>query len=127
MPQVFDASALLAVLFSEPGAEVVIEQLGEAGGEISAANWAEVGSKMAERGLSASQMQRELASFSLAVAPLDESQALLVAGLRMSTKPLGLSLGDRCCLALAQTRGATVVTGDRNWKKLKSFDIKLIR
>ena len=127
MALVYDASALLAVVFSEPGAEVVIEHLNEAGGEISAANWAEVGSKMTERGLSASQMRRELASFALAVAPLDESQALLVAGLRMSTKPLGLSLGDRCCLALAQTRGATVVTGDRNWKKLKGFDMKLIR
>lgn len=127
MPVVYDASALLAVVFSEPGAEVVIEQLSKAGGEISAANLAEVGSKMAERGLSTSQVQRELASFSLAVAPLDESQALLVAALRVSTKPLGLSLGDRCCLALAQTRGATVVTGDRNWKKLKGFDVKLIR
>lgn len=127
MPLVYDASALLAVIFSEPGAEAVIELMSEAGGEISAANLAEVGSKMAERGLSASQVQRELASFSLAVAPLDELQALLVAGLRMSTKPLGLSLGDRCCLALAQTRRATVVTGDRSWKKLKGFDIKLIR
>lgn len=127
MPLVYDASALLSVIFSEPGAEAVIELLSEAGGEISAANLAEVGSKMAERGLSASQVYRELASFSLGVVPLDESQALLVAGLRMSTKPLGLSLGDRCCLALARTRQATVVTADRSWTKLKGFDIKLIR
>jgi len=127
MPLVYDASALLAVVFSEPGAEAVIEQLHEPGGEISAANLAEVGSKMAERGLSTNQVQRELASFSLAVAPLDEAQALLVAGLRVSTKPLGLSLGDRCCLALARTREATIVTADRSWKKLKGFDVKLIR
>jgi ribonuclease VapC len=127
VPLVYDASALLAVAFSEPGAEVVIEHLNEPGGEISAANLAEVGSKMAEHGLSASQVQHELASFALEVVPLDEAQALLVAGLRVPTLALGLSLGDRCCLALAQTRAATVVTADRSWKKLKGFDVKLIR
>ncbi len=127
MPLVYDASALLAVVFSEPGAEAVIEQLNEGGGEISAVNLAEVGSKMAERGLSMGQVQRELAAFALDIAPLDEPQALLVAGLRVPTLALGLSLGDRCCLALAQTRGATVVTADRSWKKLKGFDVKLIR
>ena len=120
MPLVYDASALLAVVFSEPGAETVIEQLGEPGGEISAANLAEVGSKMAERGLSTTQVQRELASFALDVVSLDEPQALLVAGLRVPTMALGLSLGDRCCLALAQTRGATILTADRGWKKLRA-------
>jgi ribonuclease VapC len=50
-----------------------------------------------------------------------------VAGLRASTRTFGLSLGDRCCLALAQVRGAAVVTADQSWKKLKGFDIKLIR
>lgn len=127
MPRVYDASALLAVVFSEPGADVVIEQLGAQDGEVSAANWAEVGSKLTERGLSAREVRRELSAFSLPVAPLDEAQALLAADLRRSTKSLGLSLGDRCCLALAQTRGATVVTADRLWKKLKGFDIQLIR
>jgi ribonuclease VapC len=127
MPLVYDASALLAVVFNETGAETVIEYLSEPGGEVSAANLAEVGSKMAERGLAVSQVQRELASFALDVASLDEPQALLVAGLRKSTMALGLSLGDRCCLALAQSRGAAVVTADRSWKKLKGFDVKLIR
>jgi ribonuclease VapC len=127
MPLVYDASALLAVVFSESGAEVVLGHLSEPGGEISAANLAEVGTKMAERGLPMSQVQRELASFALDISPLDEPQALLAAGLRVSTKALGLSLGDRCCLALAQTRGATVITADRSWEKLKGFDVKLIR
>lgn len=127
MPLVYDASALLAVVFSEPGAEVVVEQLSEAGGAISAANWAEVGSKMIERGLAEERLQGELATFSLAVIALDEAQALAAARLRRSTRSLGLSLGDRCCLALAQTSGATIVTADRVWKKLGGFDIKLIR
>jgi ribonuclease VapC len=127
MALVYDASALLAVVFSEPGAEAVMEHLSQAGGEVSAANWAEVGSKMVERGLSVPEVEREFAAFSLKVAPLDAAQALVVAGLRVATKTFGLSLGDRCCLALAQTRGATVVTADRDWKKLKGFDVQLIR
>jgi ribonuclease VapC len=127
MALVYDASALLAVVFSETGADAVIESLSQAGGEVSAANWAEVGSKMVERGLSVPEVAHELAAFSLTVAPLDEAQALVAAGLRIATKTLGLSLGDRCCLALAQTRGATVVTADRGWKKLKGFDVQLIR
>jgi PIN domain nuclease of toxin-antitoxin system len=127
MPLVYDASALLAVIFSEPGSEVVMDHLGEAGGEISAANLAEVGSKMAERGLTPGQVEKELVLFALTVSPVDEAQAILIAALRMPTMALGLSLGDRCCLALAQTRGATVLTADRSWKKLKGFDVKLIR
>lgn len=127
MSHVYDASALLAVVFSEPGADAVVERLGEPGGEVSAANWAEVGTKMIERGLPEEQMRRELAAFSLDVVPLDEAQALSVAALRRSTRSLGLSLGDRCCLALAQARGATVITADRSWKKLKGFDVKAIR
>jgi ribonuclease VapC len=127
MPLVYDASALLAVVFSEAGAEIVLDCLSEPGGEISAANLAEVGTKMAERGLSMSQVQRELASFALDITPLDEAQALLAAALRGSTRAFGFSLGDRCCLALAQTRGATVVTADRSWGKLKGFDVRLIR
>jgi PIN domain nuclease of toxin-antitoxin system len=47
---------------------------------------------------------------------------------RFATRALGLSLGDRCCLALAQEhRGAQVVTADRLWKDLKNFKITLIR
>lgn len=127
MSKVYDASALLAVVFGEAGSDAVVEQLGEAGGEVSAANWAEVGAKMVERGVPEDRLPHELAAFALEVTPLDAAQALLVAALRRSTKALGLSLGDRCCLALAQTRGATVITADRSWKKLKGFDIKVIR
>lgn len=127
MTFVYDASVLLAVVFGEPGADGVIECLAEPGGEVGAVNWAEVGSKMVEQGLAEEQVARELSAFALEVTPFDEAQALLVAGLRTATKVLGLSLGDRCCLALARVRGATAVTADRSWKKLKGFDIKLIR
>ena len=47
--------------------------------------------------------------------------------LRVSTRALGLSLGDRCCLALALEHGAEVVTADRPWKALKGYRFQFIR
>jgi PIN domain nuclease of toxin-antitoxin system len=127
MTRVYDASALLAVIFDEPGAEVVMTHLAQEGGAVSAVNWAEVGSKMVERGLQPQALARELASFALEVVPFDAAQALTCAALRLQTKALGLSLADRSCLGLAQARRAKAITADRAWAKLKDFDVALIR
>ena len=40
------------------------------------------------------------------------------------TRPFGLSLGDRACLALALDRKATVYTTDKAWKSLP-LDLKI--
>lgn len=53
------------------------------------------------------------------VVDFDEELAASAALLRGATKKLGLSLGDRCCLALGLARKASVVTAERNWSKLK--------
>ncbi len=127
MNTVYDASALLAVAFAEPGAEAVLELLSQPGGEVSAVNWSEVGAKLAERRLKAGDIARELSAFGLDVIPFDEEQASIAAALRPTTRPLGLSLGDRSCLALARVRGARVVTADSNWKKLAGFEILAVR
>lgn len=124
---VYDASALLAVVFDEPGAEDVIHLLARPGGEVSAVNWSEVGAKLVERGLKPNELAVELAAFGLDVVPFDETQANLAAAMRPHTRKLGLSLGDRCCLALAQARGARVVTADAAWAKLRGFDIVAVR
>lgn len=127
MSTVYDASALLAVIFSEPGADAVLELLSQPGGEVSAVNWSEVGAKLAERGLHADDIARELSAFGLDMIPFDEEQANLAAELRPATRQLGLSLGDRSCLALARTRGARVAKADANWKKLEGFEIIAVR
>ena len=127
MTRVYDASALLAVVFDEPGADVVMSHLAHQGGAVSAVNWAEVGSKMIERGLQAQALGRELASFAVEIVPFDAEQALICASLRLQTKALGLSLADRSCLGLAQARRAKAITADRAWTKLKGFDVALIR
>lgn len=127
MSLVFDASALLAVALAERGGEAALELLSQPGGEVSAVNWSEVGAKLAERGLHADDVARELSAFGLDVVPFDEQQAHIATALRPATRALGLSLGDRCCLALSQLRGARVVTADASWKKLHGFDVIAVR
>lgn len=124
---VYDASALLAVMFNEAGADAVLDELAHPGGAVSAVNWSEAGAKLAERGVSAKEIARELGAFGLDVVPFDENQANLAAALRPVTRSLGLSLGDRCCLALAQHLKARVITADAAWKRLRGFDVVAVR
>jgi PIN domain nuclease of toxin-antitoxin system len=113
---VLDASALLAVMFGERGAEQVLEIL--AGSVIGAVNLAEVAAKLQERGVPDAEIERSVAELGLPVIPFDEAQAMAAGTLRRRTKSLGLSLGDRACLALAMARRVPAVTTDRNWAKL---------
>jgi ribonuclease VapC len=61
------------------------------------------------------------------VEPLTQTVALAAGQLRKSTRSIGLSLGDRCCLALGQHLNAEIITADKPWKSLKGFRVTLIR
>lgn len=124
---VYDASALLAVIFDEPGAERTLSWLARPGGEVSAVNWSEVATKLVERGLKPARVTTELGAFGLDVIPLDETLAIAAAALRPATRGLGLSLGDRCCLALGQLRKARIITADTAWLQLPGFEIVSVR
>ena len=106
-PYVLDASALLAALFDEPGADRVEEVL--PGARMSTVNFSEVVAKLSERGR---------AGDDIVVCDLDRNQAEAAGRLRQVTKSAGLSLGDRACLALAAALGGTAVTADRSWASL---------
>lgn len=124
--RVFDASAALAVLADEPGADQARSKLGAA--VISAVNMIEVLSKLADLGLEPDSALRVFEDLALAVIPLDADQAARAAGLRVSTRAAGLSLGDRACLALAMSRGSPVITTDRAWAGLPlDVEVELIR
>ena len=112
-PVVLDASAVLALLFEEPGAEVVRVQLRT--GVIGAANLAEVLAKLSNHGLPVVEPVRAAAILGLEVVPMTERQAGRSAELRPLTRTAGLSPGDRACLALAAELGATALTADRGW------------
>lgn len=115
---VLDASALLCLLFREPGAERVEALM--PGARVSAANLAEVIAKLVDRGIDEPAIVAELAELDLEIVPLDRAQAEASGLLRAVTRAAGLSLGDRCCLALARQLGATAVTTDRAWAGLQA-------
>ncbi len=127
---VLDASALLAHLFDEPGNSVVIDALGE-GVVMSSVNVAEVLTKLAERGIAADEALEQLGSTgvleAIEVVDFGLRDACEVARLRQSTADLGLSLGDRACLALALQTGLPMLTADRQWTSLQSFHVRCIR
>jgi ribonuclease VapC len=124
---VLDASALLALLNEEEGAELVQECLPQA--IISTVNLAEVVTRLAAIGMPEAEIRETLGILGLEVIPLDEEQAFQIGLIYPKTKSLGLSLGDRACLTLAGARGVPAVTADRAWGKLPDLgtSIKLVR
>lgn len=117
---VLDASALLAYLHEEPGAETVADAIAE-GTTIGAVNLAEVLTAVARHGLDPAQLADDfrrdgLLDGAIEVAPLTPEDAVEVGRLRPLTLGAGLSLGDRACLALARRLDATALTADRAWE-----------
>lgn len=123
---VLDASAVMALLRNERGAETVAARL--AGAFISAANYAEVISKLVDFGSPADLAAEAAGLLGMAVIALDEIDARLAGMLRELTRVRGLSLGDRACLALGARLGLPVLTADRAWAELDvGVEVVLIR
>ena len=114
MSIVLDASALLAFLNGEPGAERVEARLSE-GAVMSTVNLAEVVSKLTERGMPVAAIRNAVVGLGLRLEPFDEALAYESGELRKLTQRQGLSLGDRACLALGIRNSESVLTTDRAW------------
>ena len=125
---VLDASALLCLLNGENGANRVIDALPRS--SISAVNISEVYAKLADAGGSEAKIAHAIGVLHLKVEPFDDEQARVAGMLRPLTKALGLSLGDRACLALARGRSASALTTDRVWTELPEvlgISVELLR
>jgi len=116
---VLDASALLAILNQEPGAEKMTPELLSTA-VISSVNLAEVHGKLVGRGLHPNDAWEAALTPVREVVPFTSEDARLVGDLVAKTSPLGLSLGDRACLALGLSLKVPIYTADRSWKKLKA-------
>lgn len=110
---VFDASALLAYLRGEAGADVVRDRLID-GGVCGAANWSEVAQKVRAAGADWGLARGLLLSYELQVEPVTLADAEAAASAWRVGQ--GLSLADRLCLALAARLAATAVTADLAWR-----------
>ena len=121
---VLDASALLALLLGETGADTVRSR--RTGAVLSAVNYSEVIGRAAALCGSLEEAKRRVDRQEVEVVPLDQTQAAVAASLVPAGKPLGLSLADRCCLALAITRRQPVLTADSAWKSLKKVDVEIV-
>lgn len=122
-PAVLDTSAVLALFFEEQGSEVVSELLDHAT-LLSTVNLTEIHTKLIERGIPPEQAWTGIVGLGSEFSPFSAEQARIAAELIASTRPYGLSLGDRACLALAAHYRATVYTTDRAWANL-SLGIKI--
>ena len=124
---ILDASALLALLNSEPGADMVEEILPNS--VMSTVNVAEVIAELDKRLDITSEESKEMVHTLIDhIVPLDFNQAVEIGRLKKPTRDFGLSLGDRACISLALSTGYTVYTTDKIWSKLKlQCDIVVIR
>ncbi|MBI4236124.1 MAG: type II toxin-antitoxin system VapC family toxin [Chloroflexi bacterium] len=126
MEVVLDASALLASLRGEPGGEKVDPLLGRAA--MSSVNWAEVVQRGLSRGVAVDGLRKDLQALGLTLFPFTVEEAEAAASLWATTRSLGLSLGDRACLALALRLGVPAVTANQRWAALQvGVRIQLVR
>ena len=123
---VLDASALMALLLSEPGQKVVAEHV--AGAAISAVNLAEVLARMARERISSRILLPKLEALGLTIVDFDQPQAVIVSDIREHARGYGVGLADCCCIALAMNRAWSVLTADRVWTTLGfEVDVQLLR
>ena len=113
-----DSSAVLAIIYGERGADKLTPEL-LANAVMSSVNLAEVHSKLVANGWDSEQAWEDCAGVVDQILPFTMDHAKRTGNLFVKTRSLGLSLGDRACLALALEQDAPVYTADRSWKSLR--------
>ena len=124
---VLDASILLAILLVEQRALNLPPAVFD-NAVVSTVSLTETQSKLVRSGYDPEAAWQDTLSIVSDRRPHTEDQARIAGTLIRETKPIGLSLGDRCCLALGITLRAPVYTTDSAWEKLNlGIPIHIIR
>ena len=115
---VLDASAILALIHNEAGAEKLTpEVLRDA--VCSTVNLAEVQAKLVTRGWPPDDAWEDATSPIREAIAFNDEQAKIAGSMVNVTRQLGLSPGDRACLALGLSLRAPIYTAEKLWTKLK--------
>ncbi len=123
---VLDASAVLAFLQKEGGANVVTAAINDS--VISTVNWSEVIKKLLTRNVDVRSIAEKMRSLGLKILPFELVESEMAGAIYVITQESGLSLADRACLAVATKLDAPAYTTDREWLNVDlDLDIKLIR
>jgi ribonuclease VapC len=128
-PLIVDSSAVLAYLLDEEGRETAEEAIA-ARASILSVNLAEVMGRLVRDGADPAEAADVLLALPLIVVDLDAPLAIEAGSLIAQTRPFGLSLGGRACLALAKREGIPALTADRSWTQaapLVGVEVRLIR
>lgn len=124
---ILDASALLALIKNETGADQVEKLLGSI--VMSCVNVSEVATILFNNEMSIQDFKDSILPLISTIVPFNEEQALMTASLQKKTRSKGLSLGDRACIALGIHLQVPIYTADKIWADLalEHADIRLIR
>lgn len=117
--QVLDASAVLAVLNGEAGQDVVMSAFLSGEAMISSVNAGEVVAKLVEWGADPRLARNSVLGLPMRIVDVDAGLGLRSGELRETTRAVGLSLGDRVCLALAEREAGVALTADTVWSSLR--------
>ena len=123
---VLDASAVLVLLFDEPGAKQVADSIAE-GAALTTVNYSEVAAVLGRNKRDVESILRPVRE-QVALEPFTVEDAIATAALTQPTRSRGLSIGDRACLALAKRLAVRAVTADRQWLGLDlGITVHLVR
>jgi ribonuclease VapC len=126
MTVILDASAMLALIFGERGAENVIPHAH--GSEILAINFSEVVARVIAIDGKPERAEISANRLEIEIVPFDQRLARLTAEIISRTSAIGASFADRACLAFAEDKAFPVLTADKDWSKLNlGIDIRQIR
>ena len=124
---VMDASALLALMNQEPGADAVATLVRKGGVAMCVINLCEVIGKVVDEGKSVDAFLATFEELRIELIDFDRDLAIAAGKLKKQSTPLGLSIGDRACLALASKLSVPAVTSDLVWKKIRGIAVYAIR
>jgi PIN domain nuclease of toxin-antitoxin system len=121
-----DTSAIIALLRKEPGYEILEDLI--ANSSISSVNLSELVAVLARSGITETEIDEIITDLVPEIIPFSENLAIQAGKLTNQTKGLGLSLGDRACIATGIHHNMTIYTTDKIWQELKApADIILVR